>query len=106
MPRSLTLAAILLAAALPLPAVATDMAVTIDNFTFAPPEITVAPGTRVVWTNRDDIPHTITSAEDPKTMKSKPLDTDDSYAFTFTRPGTYHYFCSLHPHMEGTVIVR
>ena len=101
--RALLLAAL---ATAPLPAMAADAQVTIDNFTFAPATITVPAGTRVVWTNRDDIPHTVTSADDPKVMKSKPLDTDDSFAFTFAHPGTYRYFCSLHPHMEGSVIVR
>lgn len=89
-----------------LPAMAADAKVTIDNFTFSPATITVPAGTRVVWTNQDDIPHTVVSADDPKVMKSKPLDTDDSFAFTFTRPGIYRYFCSLHPHMEGSVIVQ
>ena len=83
-----------------------DTQVTIDNFTFSPAEVTVAPGTRVVWTNRDDIPHTVTGADDPRAMKSQPLDTGDSFSFTFAKPGAYHYFCSLHPHMQGTVVVR
>jgi plastocyanin len=102
--RRLALAAAL--ALLPLHAFATDAAVTIDNFTFSPPALTVHPGTRVIWTNRDDIPHTVTSADDPRVMKSAPLDTDESFAFTFTHPGKYHYFCSLHPHMEGSVTVQ
>ncbi len=80
--------------------------VTIDNFSFSPGQITVVAGTRVTWTNRDDIPHTVTSSEDPRVMKSAPLDTGDDYAFTFGRPGIYRYFCSLHPHMQGIVLVR
>jgi plastocyanin len=83
-----------------------DAAVTIDNFTFTPAQITVAPGTRVVWTNRDDIPHTVVDAANPRAIKSPPLDTDDSYARVFDKAGTYTYFCSLHPHMTGSVIVR
>ena len=83
-----------------------DTQVTIDNFTFSPAEITVAPGTRVVWTNRDDIPHTVTGADGQPVMRSQPLDTGDRYSFTFAKPGAYHYFCSLHPHMQGTVVVR
>jgi plastocyanin len=83
-----------------------DAAVTIDNFTFTPAQITVAPGTRVVWTNRDDIPHTVVDAANPRAVKSPPLDTDDVYARVFDKPGTYSYFCSLHPHMTGSVIVR
>jgi plastocyanin len=83
-----------------------EAAITIDNFTLAPPVLTVAAGTRVVWTNRDDIPHTIVGAEDPHALWSPPLDTDDQFAFTFAAPGTYRYFCSLHPHMQGTVVVQ
>jgi plastocyanin len=83
-----------------------DAAISIDNFTFAPPLITVASGTRVVWTNRDDIPHTVVGAEDPRALRSPPLDTEDAFSFTFAVPGTYHYFCSLHPHMQGAVVVR
>ena len=80
--------------------------VTIDNFSFSPGQVTVAVGTRVTWTNRDDIPHTVTSSADPRVMRSAPLDTGDDFAFTFGQPGTYRYFCSLHPHMQGTVVVR
>lgn len=80
--------------------------VTIDNFTFSPAQVSVAAGTRVTWTNRDDIPHTVTSSDEPRAMRSPPLDTGDSFAFAFERPGTYRYFCSLHPHMQGTVVVR
>jgi amicyanin len=85
---------------------AADATVTIDNFSFTPAEITVPAGTKVTWTNRDDIPHTVTDAAHPKETKSPALDTGDSYSRTFTAPGTYHYFCSLHPHMQGTVVVK
>jgi plastocyanin len=81
-------------------------AVTIDNFAFGPAAITVAAGTKVTWTNRDDEPHTVTSADDPKLFKSAALDTGDSFSFTFDKPGTYRYFCSIHPHMTGTVVVK
>ena len=87
-------------------AAAPAAAATVDNFTFAPAQIVVAAGTRVTWTNRDDIPHTVTDAADPRAFRSPPLDTGDSFAFTFVKPGTYRYFCSLHPHMQGTVIVQ
>ena len=80
--------------------------VMIDNFSFTPPVLTVAAGTRVTWTNRDDIPHTVTDAAEPRTVKSGPLDTGDSFAFVFVTPGAYHYFCILHPHMQGTVVVQ
>ncbi len=85
---------------------AADMAVGIDNFVFTPAEVTVPAGTRVVWTNRDDIPHVVASAATPPLFRSKAMDTDDSFAFTFDRPGRYPYFCALHPHMQGVVVVR
>ena len=78
--------------------------VSIDNFTFAPAELTVPPGTTVTWTNADDIPHTVVAAD--RSFRSKPLDTNDHFAFTFGAPGTYAYFCSLHPHMTGRIIVK
>ncbi len=78
--------------------------VTIDNFTFTPPELTVAVGTTVKWVNHDDIPHLVVNKD--KVFRSKALDTDDSYSFTFTSAGTFDYFCSLHPHMVGKVIVK
>jgi len=80
-------------------------AVKIDNFTFEPQVLTVKAGTRVTWTNVDDIPHTVAS-KTPKLFKSKALDTDDSFSFTFSEPGTFDYFCSLHPHMTATVRVE
>jgi plastocyanin len=80
--------------------------VVIDNFAYAPREITVAPGTRVTWVNRDDVPHTATSSVKPRAFDSGALDTDDAYSFTFTTPGTYDYFCAVHPHMAGRVIVK
>lgn len=78
--------------------------IAIDNFRFTPKEITVAKGTTVIWLNRDDAPHTIVSTE--KKFESKALDTDDRFSFTFTNPGTYAYFCSVHPIMTGKVIVK
>jgi len=79
--------------------------VKIDNFTYSPLTVTVAAGTTVRWTNRDDIPHTVVS-EDKTTFKSKALDTDDSFSYTFTKPGTYTYFCSMHPKMTAKVVVQ
>jgi plastocyanin len=78
--------------------------ITIDNFTFTPKELTVAVGTTVKWVNHDDIPHTV--VEKKTTFRSKALDTDDSYSFTFASAGTFDYFCGLHPHMVGQVIVK
>ena len=80
-------------------------AVAIDNFTFEPQTLTVPTGTTVTWTNHDDVPHTVTS-DDKTTFASKGLDTDDTYSFQFTKPGTYAYFCSIHPVMTATVIVK
>ena len=79
-------------------------AVTIGNFTFNKPVVTVKPGTMVTWTNADDIPHTVTSKDG--VFKSKVLDTGDHFSFTFARAGQFGYFCSLHPHMTGIVIVK
>lgn len=80
--------------------------VKIDNFSFGPASLTVSVGSTVTWTNRDDIPHTVVSADDPKVFKSKVLDTDEKFSFTFTKAGTYAYFCSIHPKMTGKVIVQ
>ena len=80
--------------------------VVIDNFAFAPKELTIPRGTAVQWINRDGEPHTIVSSADPKAFRSPTLDTGDKYAFMFKEPGTYRYFCSVHPHMRGTIIVQ
>lgn len=80
-------------------------AVSIDNFTFTPQTVTVKTGTTVTWTNRDDIPHGIAATNNAFT-RSKALDTDDSFSFTFTTPGSYQYFCYVHPHMTGTIVVE
>ncbi|MCP1837541.1 plastocyanin [Bradyrhizobium sp. USDA 4524] len=79
-----------------------DTAVHIDNFSFTPPQLDVKVGTTVTWTNRDDIPHTVVCAGK---FRSKTMDTDGTFSFTFTEPGEYKYFCSLHPHMTGSVKV-
>jgi len=81
-----------------------DAEVDIDQFTFLPQRITVKAGTTVTWINEDDVPHTIVSSS--KVFKSKALDTADKFSFTFTTPGTYDYFCSVHPHMTGAVVVE
>jgi plastocyanin len=79
--------------------------VSIDNFTFGPQTLTVKAGTTVTWTNKDDIPHGLASSNNAF-KRSQALDTDDSYSFTFTTPGTYQYFCYLHPHMVGSIVVE
>jgi plastocyanin len=87
-------------------AAAAPGAVTISNFAFGPAVLTVVPGTKVTWTNSDEEPHTVMSADGGLTFKSPALDTDDKFSFTFEKPGTYKYFCSIHPHMVGTVVVK
>ena len=87
--------------AAPAPAAA---AVEIGNFTFKGPLLTVKRGTTVTWTNGDDIPHTVVSKDG--VFKSKVLDTGDRFSFTFAKAGQFGYFCSLHPHMTGTIIVK
>ena len=83
---------------------AAETEVKIDNFAFAPQRVVVNSGTTVTWINEDDIPHTIASST--KLFKSNALDTKDKFTFTFTTPGAYEYFCSLHPHMTGTIVVE
>ena len=78
--------------------------VKIDNFSFGPQTLTVPAGTTVTWTNRDDIPHTIVSTDG--VFKSKVRDTDEKFSYTFTKAGTYTYFCSVHPKMTGTIVVQ
>jgi plastocyanin len=77
----------------------------IDNFSFTPMTVTVAVGTTVTWTNDDDVPHTVVS-DDTKTFKSHALDTGDHFSYTFTKPGKYSYFCSVHPRMTAEVVVQ
>ena len=96
--------AVALAAVIPSRADQAAAAVAIDNFTFNPHSITIKAGTTVTWTNKDDIPHAVAATD--RSFKSKTLDTEDHYAFTFMTPGTYQYFCSLHPHMTGTIVVE
>ena len=78
--------------------------VKIDNFSFNPATLTVAVGTTVTWTNRDDIPHKVVSSDN--VFKSKALDTDEKFSYTFSKTGRYPYFCSLHPKMTGKIVVQ
>ena len=78
--------------------------VKIDNFSFTPRTITAKTGTQITWTNGDDIPHTVVS--DDQSFKSKVLDTDEKFVFTASKPGTYSYFCSIHPKMTGKLVVE
>jgi plastocyanin len=105
-PGAAFLVAALAAATLLSPGVARseDAMVKIDDFKFAPARLTAQAGTTVTWHNKDDIPHTVASTT--RMFKSKALDTGDAFSFTFTEPGTYEYFCSLHPHMTATIVVE
>jgi plastocyanin len=97
-------AALLASAATAVSAQAADTNIIIDQFTFTPQRVTVKAGATVAWINDDDIPHTVASST--KVFKSKALDTSDKFSFTFTTPGVYEYFCSLHPHMKGAIVVE
>jgi plastocyanin len=92
-----------LACALPGAARAAQLEVKIDNFTFGPQKLTVKVGDTITWINEDDIPHTVVSTGH---FRSKALDTEDKYSFTFTTAGTFEYFCGLHPHMQGSIVVE
>jgi plastocyanin len=78
--------------------------ISIENFDFVPAEVTISPGTRVTWVNRDDAPHTATSYENK--FNSGGLDTGDKFSFVFDNTGDYSYFCLLHPHMRAVIRVR
>lgn len=91
--------------ALPDSGKAEGAAVSITNYKFDAPVLRISPGTTVTWTNADEAPHTVTST-DKRFVSSPALDSNDHYAYTFTKAGTYHYYCTLHPFMTGEVIVR
>jgi plastocyanin len=80
------------------------LGIDISRFAFEPKEVTVAPGTRIIWTNHDESPHTVTGQHN--TFSSKGLDTDDTYEYTFNRTGDFDYYCTVHPFMNGVVHVR
>ncbi|MDO9707749.1 cupredoxin domain-containing protein [Paracraurococcus lichenis] len=102
LPRRAWLAALLL----PLrPARAAAAEVVIDDFAFQPAELRVAPGTTVRWTNREDSPHNVVSQETPRLFRSRLMEAGESFAFTFDQPGEHAYYCALHPHMTGRVVV-
>jgi plastocyanin len=84
---------------------ASGATIKIDNFSFGPSNITIPAGTTVTWTNNDDVPHVVAS-DDKQMFKSKALDTDDHFSFTFTKPGTYNYYCAIHPKMTAKVVVQ
>ena len=88
------------------PTAPAERQITIDNFSFDPRTLTIPPGTKVTWLNRDDVPHTVTSSDSPPKFKSPPLDTDEKYTQVYSVTGTYRYFCALHPHMTAQLIVK
>ncbi len=109
MKRTLVLAAVCalvigLSVSLPAGDLGQGEQVKIDNFSFTPQVLTIKAGVSVTWTNKDDVPHTVVSTT--KKFASGVLDTDDRFLFTFNEPGTYDYYCSIHPHMTGRVVVQ
>jgi plastocyanin len=80
--------------------------ITIGNFTFSPATLDVPAGTSLVFVNEDDVPHTVFGSDKDSPLRSPAMDTDDKYSVVMAKPGTYHYFCSLHPHMTGTIVVK
>jgi plastocyanin len=82
------------------------VSITIGNFNFAPQTLIVPVGTELVWTNQDDAPHTVKGVDGGSPIASQPLDTGDKYTVVISRPGTYKYFCTLHPMMVGTIVVQ
>ena len=83
-----------------------EFKISIGNFAFTPMELSVPVGATVTWVNHDDVPHTATSKADPRAFDSRPLDTGEKYSFIFTKSGRYSYFCKVHTHMTGTVVVQ
>ena len=109
--RSLVMPALILGAAFAIPAIfagaappGPTLSVNIEKFAYTPNEITIAPGTRIVWTNHDETPHTVTSSD--KSFASKGMDTDDRFEHIFASEGDFGYICTLHPFMTGVVHVR
>jgi plastocyanin len=98
------LTGVLLAVTSHFPVLAGGTEITIDNFTFTPPALTISVGTTVTWINHDDIPHSV--AEKDRLFKSPVLDTNEKFSYTFTKVGTVEYFCGIHPHMTGKITVN
>lgn len=86
------------------PAFAADSAIVMKNFDFTPMTMTVSAGTTVSWKNEDGEPHTVVSTDG--LFRSAALDENDTFKFTFSKPGTYKYVCSIHPKMVGTIVVK
>jgi plastocyanin len=101
---ALILGALVIAAATSASATPATLRIDISKFAFEPMEVTVAPGTKIIWTNKDETPHTVTGQD--RMFTSKAMDTDDTYEYTFNREGDFDYFCTVHPFMSGVVHVR
>lgn len=102
--RALTLAAALAALSPLVASAAEPIKISAHDFMFAPASMKVSAGTTVTWTNLDDEPHTVVS--DIGLFRSGAMDTNESFSFKFDKPGTYHYTCSIHPRMVGTIVVE
>jgi len=99
--------ALILATVMAVPAAAgaaEPIKISAHDFMFAPSALTVSVGSTVTWTNLDDEPHTVVS--DIGLFRSGAMDTNESFSFKFDKPGTYHYTCSIHPRMVGTIVVQ
>ena len=101
-----SLSCILLAAPTTAPTTMPSTVVKIENFSFIPKQLTIKVGTTVTWRNDDDVPHTATGDGETPAFDSGPLDTDDKFSFTFNHAGTFNYYCKVHPHMTGTIVVN
>jgi plastocyanin len=87
-------------------AAARSAEISIENFSFTPTTLTVAPGTSVTWVNNDEEPHNVVNVGGQSRLFKSVLDGGDKYTFVFDKAGTYKYICSVHPHMEGTIVVK
>jgi plastocyanin len=104
--RSLLLAAVVMASPIKGHAAGAPTVVDITKFAYSPKELTVVPGTTVRWTNHDETPHTVTSQAPSTVLKSKAMDTDDTFEFTFRDEGDFNYYCTVHPFMTAVVHVK
>jgi plastocyanin len=102
--RSLVAGALILAAVSIARAVPATLHIEISKFAFDPKEVTISPGMTIIWTNKDETPHTVTGQD--RTFTSKAMDTDDTYEYTFNHEGEFYYYCTVHPFMSGVVHVR
>lgn len=106
--RSLLLAAALAVGQFgaPVGAMAANVEVVIDQHMFMPAKVTIHPGDKVTWINKDGDPHSVFSDDRGKAFHSEVLDTGERFSLTFARAGTFGYYCSVHPYMQGAVVVQ